>query len=254
MKIAICDDIPKDLEWLKTLILQCENCPEDTEFLEFFSGEQLLENFSKFDLVFLDIKLNGADGTQVGRLIRIQDPEVPIVFFTSQNVFAQAIVKIHPIHYLKKEDSIQILKTEIEDILKKVLIKNQLPLIQVAHHGVFYVLSLSDILYISIYNKGTEIWLKKERRTEIFGNVSNPKNPLEPPLRSKVKLTEYYEQLKNHGFLYAKTSYIINAQYIIRVLPNTVILAEGYCELPVARNRKKEFLEQFVEYLSNSMH
>lgn len=52
MKIAICDNIPKNLEWLKPLILQCENCPEETEF-----PVQFVKNLSIVCLEMTDICL-----------------------------------------------------------------------------------------------------------------------------------------------------------------------------------------------------
>lgn len=52
MKIAICDDCLKDIEYLKKLIQDSKICLFNVEFAEFTSGEELLSCYSDFDAIF----------------------------------------------------------------------------------------------------------------------------------------------------------------------------------------------------------
>ncbi len=247
MRIAICDDYQEDIEYLRQLILECEICPKEVELSVFYTGEELLKNFSKFNLIFLDIKLNGINGIQTAELIRLKDQEVPIVFFTNFDLQTSKVIKTHPIHYLIKRDSMEQNKAMIHDVLKKVCNQEEVPRLFVAYGGKTFILPLSDILYISILDKGTAIWLTDERRLEIFGELKRNQDLMAQTIKSGVKLETYYEKLKNNGFIYAKKSYIINAQLIISRYKDSVLLKGGY-ELTIARSKKKQFDDQFTEF------
>ena len=66
MNIAICDDCRSDRKNLKELIQRVDRCPEEWTIYEFHSGEDVIENCREFDLVFLDINMQGSmKGTQV---------------------------------------------------------------------------------------------------------------------------------------------------------------------------------------------
>lgn len=204
MKIAICDDCQNDIEYLKRIILECGICPEKVEFYEFYTGELLLSDITDFDLMFLDIKLEGVGGTRTAELIRLQNPLVPIVFYTGYDVMATEVIKVHPLNYLKKGNDINEHRQIINDIFKELSEQKKLPNLIIEYHGKKLVLHLFDILFISILDKGTEICITDEKRREIFGKREKVKNK---SIRSGIKLEDYYEQLKNYGFIYAKKSY-----------------------------------------------
>lgn len=245
MKIAICDDNLEDIKELKGFILESEFCPEDIVLYEYLSGEELLNNFTKFDLIFLDLKLNRLNGIQIAEAIHLQDSQVPISFYTGYDVGASQIVKLRPFSYLVKgRDDI---KAIVDKTLKDISSRQKQPSLFVTYDGKMFILQLSDILYISILDKGTEICLTDEKTNEIFGDVGKNTDPLERTIKSGVKLETYYEQLKDYDFMYAKKSYIINAQYVMARLKDSVLL-KGHHELSVARSRKKEFDDQLFAY------
>ncbi|MEG0565390.1 MAG: response regulator, partial [Hungatella sp.] len=201
MRIAICDDSQQDIEYLKKLIIESKFLEKKAEFYEFHTGEQLLEKFNKFELIFLDIKLKGVSGIQVAKSIRLQDPGVAIVFYSNYDVLASKVVKTNPIHYLIKGSSLEEQKTIIDSILHRVFDQEESKGLPVMYAGKMFMLSLSDIIYISILDKGTAIWLSDERRFVIFGELKKNQNPLDLTIRSGVKLETYYEQLKIYGFI-----------------------------------------------------
>lgn len=252
MKIAICDDQQEDIEYLKKLIFESDFCPAQVEFYEFFTGEKLLENFEKFDLIFLDIKLEGISGTKTAMSIRLRDSMVPIAFYTGYDIAASRIFKIEPISYLVKYASIQEHRKIIDKTLRAVCTKEDLPSLFVSYDGKMFILQLSEILYLSIHERGTAIWLTDERRLELFGEIKKNQEPLECTIKSGETLENYYEQLKDYGFIYAKKSYIINARFITGRLKDSVLLKGGY-ELTVARSKKKEFNDRLIEYWRKNM-
>lgn len=116
--------------------------------------------------------------------------------------------------------------------------------IPITGDGKLYVLNQDDILYISILNKGTRVWITGQaaQRLEI------PDTKVERAgINSSVKLGEYYEQLKESGFLYGGKSYIINVNHIVARIKDQIQLSNGQ-ELSISRSRKAEFDKGFARY------
>lgn len=249
MKIAICDDNLEDIRYLEKLILESGYCLGERVFNEFLSGEELLDNFSKFDIIFLDIKLDGMEGTEVAEAIRLRDAKVPIAFYTGYEASASRIFKVRPLSYLikgKKE-----LKSLVNKTLQELCEEQKRPDVLVEYDGKMYVLQLSDILYVSISDKGSAIFLTDEKAYELFGKNQDSYKQ-EHIIKSGVRIEAYYDQLSRYGFLYAKKSYIINAQHVIARGKDSVLL-KGHYELSVARSKKKEFDSQLVKYWGDTI-
>ena len=71
MKIAICDDEKKASETLLEILRECPESIEKTDI--YFSGEELLLAEEQYDLLFLDIDMEGIDGIETARKIRLKD-------------------------------------------------------------------------------------------------------------------------------------------------------------------------------------
>ena len=82
MKIAICDDEKTFLKELEEKILKI--IPRlDCDVEPFSCAEDLLSSEVPFDIVFLDIEMQGMDGMSCARKIRETNKDIPIVFLTS---------------------------------------------------------------------------------------------------------------------------------------------------------------------------
>jgi DNA-binding LytR/AlgR family response regulator len=67
--VGICDDEKQIIEVLKEKIMAyMEFCTMEVNYLEFYSGEELLNSESQLDLLFLDIDMPGMDGIETGKL------------------------------------------------------------------------------------------------------------------------------------------------------------------------------------------
>jgi len=54
MNIAICDDCARDIKSLEERILKVVDPETIKKFYEFHSGKDLLDHYTKFDIIFLD--------------------------------------------------------------------------------------------------------------------------------------------------------------------------------------------------------
>lgn len=127
--IYICEDDPKQLEVLSTVIknrIMIENL-DSYVHISTSDPEELLNaakiRTSSFGIYFLDIELEDSemDGVAIGKLIRELDPLGKIIYVTSHTEMSMKILKsnIEPTDYIVKEDLYD-LKENVEHILSKI--------------------------------------------------------------------------------------------------------------------------------------
>jgi DNA-binding response OmpR family regulator len=96
------------------------------------SGLEFFKN-GNFDLCIVDVMLPFMDGFALSEEIRIQDPEIPIIFLTAKTMEKDRIrgLKIGADDYITKPFSTEELNLRINAILRRSkysIIKNELPL------------------------------------------------------------------------------------------------------------------------------
>lgn len=106
MKIAIVDDLELDAEQLSHLILSYmkeHRIPAAVPEI-FSNGETFLASFTagSFDIVFLDIYMDGLSGMETARKIRALDASCRIVFVTTSPDFAVDSYDVNAAFYLLK--------------------------------------------------------------------------------------------------------------------------------------------------------
>lgn len=230
--IGICDDENLDRERLKALIGRSPACPKSLIFHEYERGEELLENYGKFDAIFLDISMKGIDGTETAQAVRGRDSSVLLAFYTGLEEYASRIIPVHPFIYLNKQDSEDTISSSLNLLIEEMQRRHQIPRLVVRDDGRLLLLAPSDVLYISIRGKGSQLWLTDDAGHRLHMEENS--------MKSSIHLTAYYEQLRDYGFIYAHKSYIVNAEHVIMRNKNSVIMENG-CELNVARSKQKEF-------------
>ena len=96
----------------------------DFEITEFFSGEDFInlieknENKKYFDIVFLDIYMNGITGIETAKKLRETDNQSKIIFITTSNEFASESYEVKAYDYLIKPFSKERILKTIERIFE----------------------------------------------------------------------------------------------------------------------------------------
>ncbi len=89
MRIAIVEDRPEDQKRLSDLLAEDARGRGWTYTLETYpSGEAFLAAAGKFDIVFLDVILDGIDGLETARRFRDRDRDALLAFVTVEEDFA----------------------------------------------------------------------------------------------------------------------------------------------------------------------
>lgn len=113
LRVAVCDDEKEMREMLCGFlrnhpIVEAVNC--------FEGGEAFLQKREHYDLVLLDIDMNGMDGIETGRRIRRWDKQAYIVYVTHLPDYQKYAMGVHAFGYLEKPVN----KRHIEAVLKEV--------------------------------------------------------------------------------------------------------------------------------------
>lgn len=133
MHIAIVDGNTNDTDKLLDIIRSCQGLfHNDLQVDTFATGESLLQVYKPrmFDIIFLDVHLEGINGIETVERIRMQDKVTKIVFLTASPEYAITAFRLRAFHYLLKpfqDDEIQSLLYEctaqLPDTRQYILVK-----------------------------------------------------------------------------------------------------------------------------------
>lgn len=228
MKIAICDD--EEL-WQKQLKEQLEsyyNCL-DILIQNFSSGEELLQEAEKrrFDLIFLDIEMDGIDGFETARLLKKGQPDITIIFLTSHTDMAMEGYEVQAFRFLAKpivEEKLYAALHAFEESF------NEDRKIEVSENGTHRLIKCQEIRYIKSENVYLEVVTGQEKFC----------------IRRKLK--EIMEELPKEMFVLVHRSYIINLKYVKNFVGNEITLDAG-TKIPVSRGKRELFKQQIMKYM-----
>lgn len=243
-KIAICEDDRKYIKILKKLILEAKVVDTNLlQFYEFYSGEQLFFHPQlDFDMIIIDIQMNGMDGYETAMKLRKMDNNFLLVFCSGVIMPTPKFFKANAFRYLDKNVPDEVMIEELSAIVKEMIERKEKPFVLCKYtSGKEQIRVYSDsILYIAIRGSGSQIFVhgkvKELYPTEVFranGNLS--------------AMAEIFGE--SHGFVRLHNSYIVNMAYIMRTTKESVELADGTI-LNIARSKLKYFQEIFAKYIS----
>ena len=226
MTVAICDDENTFVKQVQQMLNQYGN--DNNIILEtdtFNNGKELiseLKSGTKFDLVLLDICMPDVDGINVGKCIRdiLKDNITQIVYISSNEQYAMELFQIRPMNFLiKPVDKEHIYK--MMDVARKLIGEGDVCLTFKTGRGSRKI-GLHDIRYISIDGRKTVVFLADGNKEECYG-----------------KIDEVYDKVKNNNFVRVHKSYIVNCNYVNRILPGEIVMDDGKT-IPVSRSWKEE--------------
>lgn len=211
MRIAICDDIEKDLYHTKKLVLEyCQKAMLQAEIDIYTDGNTLLQQVTlgeTYDLYLLDIYMEPVNGMDVARQVRQSDQGAELIFITTSPDFALEGFYVHAIGYL--------LKPLTQDALTALL----------NHHSYRFAPSAR---YITIRHDRNDVKLphKSIIYVEVFGKQTIF-HTSDGSYRTWTSLDEVERLLGGEPFLRCHRSYLVNMDYIERVAVSDFILEDG---------------------------
>lgn len=231
MNIAICDDLRECRERLKELLVPYTEANR-LKVREFERGEDLLaasSDTNRWDIVFLDIEMDGMTGIETGQRLKKQQRDVIILFITSYVGYVSDAFRLDAFQFLVKPVQEEDFRKDFERALRLWRVRHKRYLVK--WRDTSRVLEYKDILYLEAYNRHISVYTA-DGSYECVG-----------------KLPEEYEKLKPFGFARCHQGYVVNLGSVESIDGTHVKLKNG-AEIPVSRRLHTALMEDFNLYIA----
>ena len=216
LKIAICDDEQKQIEYLSGVVSAWANKNRHVaELKTYSSAKSFLFDYSEekdFDILLLDIEMPGMTGVELAKAVRKENSTVQIVFITGYYEYFSDGFDVSALHYLMKPVNEQKLYAVLDRACEK-LIQNERCL-NLTLSGEMVRIPLHEVKYLNVHQNYVTVHAKGEYTV-------------------KRTLGEF-EKLLDDRFTRVGRAMIVNLTYISRVTKTDVYLSDGTV-LPLPR-------------------
>lgn len=228
LEIAICDDEKIIQEQVRAWIVQ--ECQGISPKL-YGTGDSLLASRTKFDIIFLDIQMDGTNGIETAKILRERDGEVILIFITGIREYVFDAFDVAAFHYLLKpmeeQKFRQVFRRAMEEVGQRGNQKREPLIIQARRQN--FILEKDSIYYmesrgkkVAIHTKGGTI----EAYTSMHG------------LQGQLG-TSFYR---------CHRGYLVNMAYIAEYSHESIILCNG-AYVYLAKEKYGEFVKTYMRYL-----
>lgn len=234
--IAICDGNSKDAGVLEEYIRK--SLP-DAEITKLTRGQQLLkrmtEDPNQFQLIFMEIELNGDNGIRIAQEIRKFNKTTGIVFVTRSDKYYKQAFEVFALQYYLKPLEYEKFQ-KIFDFLdineqKHCEVVTEERIVCFRYRSQFYTIRHSDIQYISSSLHTVNFHLEDGGQIHCRG-----------------KLSDFEEQLRDSSFLRCHQSFFVNINKTVGMKADGFIMKD--IVVPISRTYLKESQKKYREYLS----
>jgi Response regulator of the LytR/AlgR family len=233
--IALCDDAQIFINYMKTIIKTVITSGgldlNMITFYEYHSGEELIHSFNQnidYDLLVLDMQMGKLNGNETAKLFREKYPNTTLVFCSGKVQPTVESFEVTPFRYLLKQYGDNRMQSEMKPVIEKMKSMKSVPSITCLYKYNAIKYKPNEILYIAATKRGSNLFVLPSGIRYGFENC----------IKSKEKVKDLYPILKDHGFMYAHNSYIVNLNYIKRKTTAELELIDGTV-LSIARSKEK---------------
>ncbi len=232
LKVAYCDDWKVDRDNLEKALMQIEEKWEiELVSYPFASGEELCESITKsyYDVILLDIQMNGIDGVETATRIRNLGEDSLIIFISSYDDRIKELFNFRTIAFLDKPVDATKLEEKLLDALE-VLGKNKDMFFSYKKNRKNLWLPLNSIIYFEVRDNMIIIHMKKGKESY------------------KSTLSLVWEQIEDIGqFIYSTRSYIFNLKFVT-ISNGQVVIKDTGETFNIGRKYKDDTEERYKNY------
>lgn len=234
-RIAVCEDDPRTAEQNKAAACRVLDGKgrvrgRDYDVDMFYTAVQLMEQLvgdpDAYQLLLLDIQLEGDNGVELACFLREHQVNASIIYITDHPGFALDSFPTYPLEYLLKPVDEARLAAALDWDWQQKHIRPKRPVMQVGSR----VVPLDEIIYLETSGRKTAIHTQKDR------------------IEYTVPLSKLKEEFQKQGFCLSHFSYLVNLAHVARVERDALTLDTGE-SIPVSRRYYQDFMARYVESL-----
>lgn len=231
LKIAITDDEKIEVSLLEKYVKEwgkLNNILVDIH--PFYSGEAFefeWQEDKSFDILLLDIQMNGLDGIELAKKIRQADQELKIIFVTAIVDFIQEGYDVDAINYLLKPVKKDKLFQCLDKASKKIEMSQNSIIIET--EGETKKLLHADIIYIEAVSHFLHVYTKKEE------------------IVTRMSLNDIEKLFPQNEFVRCHRAFIVGIQHI-NSIQRDFMKMENSSEVPISRRQYKLVNQAFIKY------
>ena len=230
LRFAVVEDRLPDAQRLESLLRLAFGGGQPLVCDHYESGDAFLAAFpsKNYQVVFLDICMEGTNGIETARILRRTDPDLLLVFVTSSPEYVWDAFPVHPFDYLLKPYREEKL-FQLADELRRVLFRAEPELeVRIARQQVH--LPLRKIQYAMAQNHYVRI-VSDDGECRAVSTFSQ----VEQLLRAQ------------ENFIVCNRGVILNMYKVLRLDSDCFEMLDGI-RLPVRQKDKNTLFAQFTQY------
>lgn len=228
MRIAICDDEKEMCAGLKRLIWKQR---ADAEVSLFTSGRQLLESRQHFDIVLMDIQMEGMSGIETAKTLRRKDDSAVLIFVTALKEYVFEAFDVSAYHYLLKpvseEKFCRVFEGACNEAEKRRREAAEQIFFQTKSRS--FTIQKKDILYVESRGRKVDIHTVKECVT-VYGTMNSMAEKL------------------GEDFYRCHRGYLVNMARVAEYEKDKILLGNGEAVF-MAREKYSEFVKAYMRFL-----
>ena len=234
MRIAVCDDNPKELERIKGCFCRIQGYDLVCSYFDSTSTvmEILKTENSPYDLYILDIEMPGMNGLKLAKSIREKDSRALFVFLTSYTRYIKDVFDVVTFDFIEKPISDEKLLQILERAATYLNITSQ-------HFSFGYRASRYSLKYDRI------LYIEKKGRQALI-------HTFEDVYKTNMTLEEIWKQLNPKSFVHIHSSYIINLYNLDRKDNEIAIMRNGE-KLHITKGYRRELAMRHYEFVQGGM-
>ena len=230
IRIAIVDDEKVIREQIKKLI---EKKQTDCEIDTYGTGEDLLKADSVYDIIFLDIQMDGMNGIDTARALRQKADNTVLIFITGVKEYVFDAFDVAAFHYLIKPIEeykfSEVYNRAVLEVRKRKQQTNGQLFVKTRNRNATF--NQSDILYIESRAKKVEIHTKTDT------------------VEAYAAIGELEKQLVG-SFYRCHRGYLVNMAFIMEYGNDSITLNNGETII-LSKDKYSEFVKVYMRYLKN---
>ena len=226
MDIAVVDDEKAIREHICGLV---EEQQPESRIETYATGEELLASGKRFDIVFLDIQMEGMNGIEAARSLRERREDTVLVFVTGIKDYVFDAFDLYAFQYLLKPIDEDKFAEVLERAVREAAKKKERRVLFIKSRNL--TLDQSEILYIESRAKKVEIHTVRQT-IEIYAAMDELEGQL------------------GDGFYRCHRAYIVNMDCITEYDSESITLTNGD-RVYLTKKKYGEFVKAYMWHLQN---